>query len=106
MKRKEIFDNSKYCPDSCESLYGGKCIMRVQVDIKPKEVVISTKDDTATIRESALKANENIANTKKEFTYMSLRFLMGLTYKNKANKIIAPILNNRCCASRKFCPGR
>ena len=29
MKRKVSLDRSKYCPDSCDSLYGGKCIMRL-----------------------------------------------------------------------------
>ena len=29
MKRKVILDSSKYCPDSCDSLYADKCIMRI-----------------------------------------------------------------------------
>jgi len=29
MKRKEKPDSSQFCPDSCDSLYGGKCIMRL-----------------------------------------------------------------------------
>ena len=29
MNRKQKLDSSKYCPTSCESLYGGKCIMRI-----------------------------------------------------------------------------
>jgi len=29
MKLKEKLDSSKYCPDSCDSLYGDKCIMRI-----------------------------------------------------------------------------
>lgn len=29
MKRKEKLDSSEYCPDSCDSLYDGKCIMRL-----------------------------------------------------------------------------
>ena len=29
MNRKQKLDSSKYCPDSCDSLYGGQCIMRI-----------------------------------------------------------------------------
>ena len=29
MKLKQNLDSSRYCPDSCESLYGGKCIIRI-----------------------------------------------------------------------------
>ncbi len=29
MNRKEKLDSSKYCPDSCDSLYGDKCIMQL-----------------------------------------------------------------------------
>ena len=29
MKRKEKLDSSMYCPTSCDSLYGGRCIMRI-----------------------------------------------------------------------------
>jgi hypothetical protein len=30
MKRKEKLDRSQFCPDSCDSLYRGKCIMRLE----------------------------------------------------------------------------
>lgn len=29
MNSKQKLDSSKYCPDSCDSLYRGKCIMRI-----------------------------------------------------------------------------
>jgi len=35
MKKKNQIDSSKFCPTSCESLYGGKCIMRLKNDSNP-----------------------------------------------------------------------
>jgi len=38
MKREEKLDSSQYCPDSCESLYKGKCIMKIDGNYNGAEV--------------------------------------------------------------------